>query len=64
MNVILRRMTAYYLLYAKNALFPSSFIVCIENTQGREGRLFPSQKVATRGSKQNLCFEMGEHQVT
>ena len=28
-----------------------------------EGRLFPSQKVATRGSNKNLCFKMGEHQV-
>ena len=26
-----------------------------------EGRLFPSQKVTTRGSKQNFCFEMGEY---
>ena len=28
------------------------------------GRLLPPQKVATRGSKQIFCFEMGEHQVT
>ena len=29
-----------------------------------EGRLFRSQKVATRGSDKNFCFKMGEHQVT